>query len=169
MLALVPIRLKNFAALEIGTSLKLVGRDWWIVLGASDTKEGRPNERRVPKQLAANMTTYLERHRPALARTDTPKAALWLSSNDGRAMSYSAVENTICKVTEATIGIKINPHMFRTAGNSTVAIYASDKPHLGSALLNHRDERTTREHYNRATAHSAQAKWREVLESFEKC
>jgi hypothetical protein len=56
--------------------------------------------------------------------------------------------------------------MFRTAGSSTAAVYASDHPYLASALLNHRDEHTTREHYNRASTHSAQARWRDLARSY---
>ena len=37
--ALHPIRLKNFAALEIGRTFKKVNKAWWIVLSASETKE----------------------------------------------------------------------------------------------------------------------------------
>jgi hypothetical protein len=38
LLALCPIRLKNFAALEIGTSFRLVKGRWWIVLPGPSTK-----------------------------------------------------------------------------------------------------------------------------------
>ena len=41
------IRLKNFAALEIGRSFKKVNNSWWIVLSASETKEKRADERPV--------------------------------------------------------------------------------------------------------------------------
>jgi hypothetical protein len=40
--ALHPIRLKNFAALEIGRTFKKVNNSWWIVLSAADTKESGP-------------------------------------------------------------------------------------------------------------------------------
>ena len=45
MLAFHPIRLKNFAALEIGRSFKQVNGSWWIVLSNSETKEKRTDER----------------------------------------------------------------------------------------------------------------------------
>src|ERR1019366_9273283 len=47
MLALHPIRLKNFADLEIGRNFVDIKGSWWIVLSASETKEGRPDERRI--------------------------------------------------------------------------------------------------------------------------
>ena len=95
LLALHLIRLKNFAALEIGRSFKKVNDSWWIVLSASETKEKRADERPVDKCLTLWIERYLNIHRPVLARTDAALAALWLSSNDGSAMTYSAVERVI--------------------------------------------------------------------------
>ena len=116
LLALHPIRLKNFAALEIGRTFKKVNDSWWIVLSASETKEKRADERPVDTGLTPWIDRYLNIHRPVLARTDDAPAALWLSSNDGSAMTYRAVERVISKTTLATVGIDVSPHLFRTAG-----------------------------------------------------
>ena len=109
LLALHLIRLKNFAALEIGRSFKKVNNSWWIVLSASETKEKRADERPVDTGLALWIDRYLKIHRPVLARTDDPPTALWLSSNDGGAMSYSGVERAISATTLATVGINVSP------------------------------------------------------------
>ena len=153
--ALHPIRLKNFAALEIGRSFKKVNNSWWIVLSASETKENRADERPVDTGLAPWIDRYLNIHRPVLARTEDPPTALWLSSNDGGAMSYSGVERAISATTLATVGINVSPHLFRTAAASTAAAYAGSTPHLASALLHHFDHAVTEEHYNRASTLSA--------------
>ena len=153
--ALHPIRLKNFAALEIGRSFKKVNDSWWIVLSASETKEKRADERPVDTGLALWIDRYLKIHRPVLARTDDAPTALWLSSNDGGAMSYSGVERVISATTLATVGINVSPHLFRTAAASTAAVYAGNTPHLASALLHHTDPAVTEEHYNRANTLSA--------------
>ena len=69
LLAACPIRLKNFAALEIGTSfLKLQG-GWWIVL--EHTKSKRPDHRPVPSFLTNSIQSYLEIYRPILHRHAT--------------------------------------------------------------------------------------------------
>ncbi len=47
LLALCPIRRKNFAALEIGRSFQKVRGKWWILLSASETKENRADERPI--------------------------------------------------------------------------------------------------------------------------
>src|SRR5262249_52353990 len=51
LLACCPIRLKNYAALEIGATFVRINGVWWILLPASATKERRPDERPVPEFL----------------------------------------------------------------------------------------------------------------------
>ena len=69
LLALCPIRLKNFVALEIGRSFVQIQGTWWIVLSAEETKENRPDERPVHQLLTPFIDGYLGRHRPVLAGT----------------------------------------------------------------------------------------------------
>ena len=61
----------------------------------------------------------------------------------------------ISKITREAIGVDVSPHLFRTAGASTAAVYSGHHPHLASALLNHRDPSVTEEHYNRAMRFSS--------------
>jgi integrase len=155
LLAFHPIRLKNFATLKLGCSFVMVKNKWWLVLPARETKEGRPDERKVDDCLMPWIARYLTIHRPVLARSDDAPAALWLSSNDGRAVTYLAVERIISMSTKETVGVDISPHLFRAAGVSSCAVWAGDQPHLGSALLHHTDPAIAQEHYNHATSLSA--------------
>ena len=162
-LALHPFRLKNFSALEIGGTFRKVNGRWWIVLSASDTKEKRPDERLLDPTLIPWVDRYLRIHRPILARTDDASACLWLSSNDGSAMTYSAVEKVIKETTLATVGVDVSPHLFRTSGVSTCAVHAGDQPYLGSALMHHTDPAVAEEHYNRALCASAAQKFADLI------
>jgi site-specific recombinase XerD len=166
LLALHFIRLKNFAALEIGRSFKKIKKSWWIVLSARETKEERADERLVDSCLTSWFDRYLNIHRPILARTNDAPASLWLSSNNGNAMTYLAVEKVISKSTLATVGIDVSPHLFRTAGASTAAVYAGDTPHLATALLHHTDPAINDEHYNRAGSLSAAQAYAALIETF---
>jgi len=169
-LACCPIRLKNFAALTIGKTFVQIEKDWWIALPASDTKEGRPDERRVPPFLVPKIDRYVSHHRPTLARVPMDEqvdGSLWLSSNDGRQMSYSGVEGVITETTRATVGVSVNPHLFRMSAATTAASHAGATPHLASALLDHRDPTTTQEHYNRASSLSAGKHYRAITDSYK--
>jgi integrase len=155
MLALHPIRLKNFSTLEIGRNLTNIDGWWWITLSAAETKEGRPDERRIDEAIAPGLLDYLNKHRPGLATEGRQSGALWLSSDNGRPMTYHAVADVIESTTRTAIGIGVSLQMFRTAAASSAAVHAGYNPNLGSAVLHHRDKRVTEEHYNRASSLSA--------------
>jgi integrase len=154
LLALCPIRLKNFAALEIGRSFVNVDGTWWIVLTEDETKEKRVDERPVQQELAASIERYLAMYRPILARGNASTNSLWMAIN-GKPMTYDSLRDLIPEITRMTVGIAVNAHMFRTAGATTLATRAGDKPHAASALLHHRQGPVTQEHYNRASCISA--------------
>jgi hypothetical protein len=67
MLAMHPIRLKNFADLEIGRNFIEINGRWWIVLSAAETKENRPDERQIDDLLADALDRYLSIYRSVLA------------------------------------------------------------------------------------------------------
>ncbi len=168
MLAMHPIRLKNFAALEIGRSLVEIKGSWWIVLSASETKEGRADERRIDDLLQPALDRYLKKYRPFLAGADQSTKALWLSSNDGASMSYAGVERVLTETTRTTVGIAVSPHLFRTAIASSAAIHGGANPHLASALLHHTDPHVTEVHYNRASSISAADSLRSIIQGYIK-
>ena len=155
LLALHPIRIKNFAALAIGdTFLNIEGR-WWLHIPSENTKSHRVDERQVPEFITEAVNNYVKTHRAILCRGNTEQAALWISSTTGRQLTTKNLGTLISKLTHQTIGVDVSPHLFRTAGASTAAVYGGNHPHLASALLNHRDPRVTEEYYNRAPTFSA--------------
>ena len=165
LLALCPIRRKNFAALEIGHTFREIHGRWWIALPGSSTKTRRPDERCVPKLLNPSIEVYLTQSRPVLLRSNSTNA-LWISSRTGGPMTKNNLSTLISRITLETIGIDVSPHLFRTAAASTAAAYGSNTPHLASALLNHTDPRVTEEHYNRATAANASKIYAEIITSY---
>jgi site-specific recombinase XerD len=167
ILALCPIRLKNYAALEIGRSLVKIRDRWWIVLSAAETKEKRADERPINEMLTPFIERYLAQHRPMLARSDKPPQAFWLSAHDGTPMTAQHVGLVIGDTTFSTLGVRVSPHLFRTSGASSAATLGSDNPYLATALLHHRDPRVTNA-YNRATTLSAAESFRQIVRQYEK-
>ena len=163
---LATIRPKNFVALGIGTTFKMVHGRWWIDLPATATKNRRPDKRRVPECLNRYIEIYLTNARPVLLRSGSATNALWISSTTGRAISRVVFGDLISKITLETLGVSVSPHLFRTAAASTAATYGGSTPHLASALLNHSDPRMTEEHYNRATSISASKIYAEITAGF---
>ena len=167
LLAQCPIRPKNFSALEIGKSFIKVDDTWWIILTAAETKEKRPDERPVPHELTAAIDLYLQIYRPLLSRGNNTSRALWLSHN-GHPLSYATMAELIPNTTEKTVGKKVSPHLFRTAGVTTLATHAGDQPHAGGALLHHRHGPVTQEHYNRASSITAAKAYAAITRTFRR-
>ena len=172
LLAACPIRLKNFTGLEIGGSFRKIGKTWWMFL--KDTKSRRPDHRPAPSFLTNAIERYLDFHRPILLGNSADferrgkdhqskrqksmsvcpaetTSALWISRLGGP-LSYGAVERVITETTYRLLGVAISSHLFRVAAATTAALHAGRSPHLGSALLQHSDRRTTEEHYKRASS-----------------
>jgi site-specific recombinase XerD len=167
LLALCPIRRRNFTALEIGRSFVKIHDKWWIVLSASETKENRADERPIDELVTPFIDRYLDQHRPVLARSNNPPSALWLSALDGKPITAKQVARVLRKCTFSTVGVKVSPHLFRTSGASSAATLSGENPHLGSALLHHRDPRVTNAHYNRASTMSAAESFRKIVRQYE--
>jgi integrase len=155
VLALHPIRVKNYAALTLGKTFINVDGRWWLYIPSDDTKSRRVDQRQVPKFMTDLIDRYIGIHRPVLCDADIEHQALWVSSTTGCQLTTKNLGTLISKLTRETVGVDVSPHLFRTAVASTAAIYGGDNPHLASALLGHRDPRVTDENYNRSTSLSA--------------
>jgi integrase len=169
LLALCPIRPKNFAALEIGRSFVKINGTWWIVLSASETKEKRPDERPINELLTPVIDLYLGQYRPVLARADNSSSALWLCYNNGAPIKdRRSLRVVISATTLATVGVAVSPHLFRSCAASTVAIRGGENPYLASALLHHTRPSVTNAHYNQATSLTAAESHRQIIRQYEK-
>ncbi len=147
------------------TFINIDGR-WWLHIPSDDTKSHRVDERQVPEFITEVVNSYIKTHRPVLCRGDAEQSALWVSSTTGRQLTTKNLGTLISKITRETIGVDVSPHLFRTAGASTAAVYGGKHPHLASALLNHRDPRVTEEHYNRAMGLSAGEEYANIAQLY---
>jgi integrase len=166
LLALCPIRLKNFAALEIGKTFREIQGTWWIALPSLTTKSRRPDERAVPALLNPAIQAYLNEARPFLLSSAPATNALWISSTRRRELTAKNLGTLISKITLETVGVDVSPHLFRTSAASTAAVYGGNVPHLASALLSHTDPRITEQHYNRATSMSAAQSYAALIKEY---
>ena len=154
LLALRPLRRGNLVHLTIGVDLVRSGSGWTIAIPPSETKTHAPLEFEWPVSLTAALDTYLLTHRPVLLkqRNRWHKAAgdrLWISSH-GSPLTQMAVFDIVTKRTRAAFGRAINPHLFRDAAATTMAIHDPDKVRTAATLLAHRTFATTERHYIQA-------------------
>lgn len=178
LLAHAPISLKNFAALNLGTSFQRIGDRWWIVLGRRETKSGAADERPVPAYLNQAIAIYLSLARPILlgrrefiigdedqsgeARSILA-GGLWIGAG-GERLGYSAVGQAIMGTTRQTIGRALSPTTSGVAVRPPHASTPGSEPHLASGLLHQRD-RTVTENYILATSLAAAQRFADIVEA----
>lgn len=146
--AYVPLRHKNYAALEIGRDVIREADKWIIVIPAEETKTRVAIDFEIPGELQDPIETYLKRVRLRMLRQPLIKA-LWVSPKGGR-LSYSALGPVVTRHSMARLGIRVTPHDVRDAAATTWAITAPDQIGVARDLLGHSDLRMTTKHYNRA-------------------
>src|SRR5271170_1864516 len=104
LLAHVPLRHKNFAAIEIGRDLIKEEGSWFIVIPPEETKTKTYIEFQIPMDLQHQLSTYLKYVRPRMLRRPACNA-LWVSPKGGP-LSYSAVGPVMTRHTTKRLGIQ---------------------------------------------------------------
>jgi integrase len=165
LLALCPIRRKNFAGLTLQQSFRREGDTWWIVLAGRRHEERTAGRASGAAELKQAIALYLTWARPILLGRASSRSArrwvrggipflhgaLWVGEK-GEALSMSGVERAITSTTRLVLGVGLSPHDFRRCAATTAAYRAGTMPNLASALLQHKDRRVTDEHYTRASS-----------------
>ena len=159
LLALVPLRRRNFASLRLDRNLVEINGSWLISLDACETKTHAPLELLWPGELVGPLRTYLNVHRPLLSAMSGRWAkridnALWVSSH-GSPMTGIAIYDRIRAHTQKAFGRAINPHLFRDAAATTLAIADPAHVRVAAPLLGHRTFTTTERFYQQAKSFDA--------------
>jgi integrase len=167
LLAFIPLRRKNLAALEIGRHLTREGDGWFVIVPRAEIKTKSSSiEVAVPELLRPYLAVYLDIVRPRMLRRPTCNA-LWVSPCGG-ALGYFAIWRIFSRHTLSRLGIHIAPHDCRDAGATTWAIAAPDQVGVARDLLGHSDLRTTTRHYNRARGVEASRAYTQVIEKMRR-
>jgi integrase len=148
LVAFIPIRRKNLAALEIGRHLVRDGDGWFVVVSGEEIKNRKTIDYPVPELLEPYLATYLNIVRPQMLPHSTC-AALWLNSKGG-ALAYPAIGDIFGRHSTSRLGFRVTPHDVRDAAATTWAIAMPDQIGVARDLLAHSDLRTTTRYYNRA-------------------
>jgi integrase/recombinase XerD len=90
------------------------------------------------------------------------EGALWVSK-DGSPMTQMALYDRIRARTKEQFGVAINPHLFRDAAATTMAIADPANARLAAALLGHRTFTTTERYYRQGRAQEAHRAFVDVL------
>lgn len=151
LLAQRPLRLRNLVDLRLGEHLLREADGWWLRIPAYQTKNRRQIRVLFPEGLAPALRLYLEEARPLLlARAPDGGAgagrALWVTMH-GRSAQDQGVYSTIVRRTCAVFGRPVNPHLFRDAAATTVALEDPVHVRIAAQVLGHATFATTERHY----------------------
>jgi site-specific recombinase XerD len=162
LLAVRPMRRKNFAALKLDKNVVQLDGVWRIRLSPEETKTHNRIDVEWPSELVEPLETYLAVHRPILmaivGRWHKPiDDALWVSSN-GSPLTEMAFYQQVTKRTAEAFGKPVNPHAFRHSAASTLACEDPAHVRISATILGHSRFQTTEQYYimaQQAQAHDA--------------
>jgi integrase/recombinase XerD len=165
MLALCPLRRKNFCAIEIGRQLTTRGDGGYgLSFERTETKNHRPLAALVPDVLVPNLNRYLDHYRPFLCgltghrNPDFPfrpaGSFLWVSKT-GSALSQEVFYKNLRNLTAARFGHAVNPHLFRDCAATAIAIDLPEQVGIVPGLLGHAGMATSERFY--IHAHTTEA------------
>jgi integrase/recombinase XerD len=158
------LRLGNFTGLTLGKTLVRQGDGWLIQIPAAETKNKKDAiEMPWPEALIPHLETYLADHRAGIAALrGSPSDGLWLPMH-GSPLTDNGIYICIVARTREGLGKAINPHLFRDAATTSIAV--DDPEHIGIAprLLGHRNELTTERYYNQARGIEAARRMQESI------
>jgi integrase/recombinase XerD len=151
-LAYRPLRAKNLTMISCDQHLIRRGDGWWVAFIGKEMKAKRPLEFPFPAALAPHLEKYLEIYRPVLltAGGRQPPAAvsrLWIS-RDATALGQKTIAHHIKRRTRAEFGIELNPHGFRDAAATYIALYDPEHVQIVAAILGHSTLETSQKYYD---------------------
>jgi integrase/recombinase XerD len=173
LLALRPLRHRNFVTLEFGRTLVPTGTGYAIRIPAVESKTHRPLAMPFPEALLPHLRRYLDHYRPFLLslratrgrnqpQDNPPGGRLWVTQY-GLALTEKGPIVAIRRRTAPRFGRPINTHLVRHCVASTAANEGPEMIGLAASLLGHGDLHTTELHYIVAKSRVAAKGLQDVL------
>jgi integrase len=154
MLAVAPLRIRNFQNIEIGKSLVYEQGRYLLRFPAEETKTGVEIEIPLPPEFEPYLKVFCSKHRPTLMKqgTGTPIGGSFWIDRGGKKMSEAVLRETIERWTKLKFGKHVWPHLFRDAAATSIA--QDDPEHVGviTSLLSHTSIATAKKYYDQSTA-----------------
>jgi integrase len=143
------LRVKNFAALELGRSLIRQSDGYLLVVPSAEVKNRQEIEQPIISRLTPYLDRYFEHHHQRLLQGGE-SLHLWINQY-GDVMKPHAVGVRITKVTRNLVGVAISAHLFRHCAATTIAIEDPEHAMIIHAVLAHACIETAERYYNRAS------------------
>jgi integrase/recombinase XerD len=149
LLAMRPLRMRNFSSIRIGINLALERGTWSLRFSPEETKARQPIEVPFPQELHASLERYIGFYRVLLAGGRYHGDHLWLGYQFKPEAPHT-LQLALVRVTQHAFGKAINPHLFRDCAATSIAIQDPASVRIAAAVLGHRSFATTEKYYNLA-------------------
>lgn len=162
-LALLPIRRRNLAMIQVGQHL-ILGTDYMSLrFLPTETKTGLPLEVTIPDSLAEYLCIYCDRPRKTLLG-EKKHDYLWVNRH-GDPLSYSGLNNLFIRIGQALIGRPLYPHLFRHSMATELLRRSPQDIDIASYSLGHKTKREVVRSYDQSGAEPSQRAWQRVLKA----
>jgi integrase/recombinase XerD len=161
------MRLRNLTSIEIGRHLTELDGCWSLEFSGAETKNHRQWINLWPKRLVPHLLKYLEIYRPLLVNGRYEGNSLWISLRYGP-LTDNGIYYAITTRTRDAFGWPINPHLFRDAAATSLAIHDPANVKLSRHVLGHGNYRTSEESYNQAQSIQASASLNAAMEKLRR-
>lgn len=135
-----PLRRADVANLELGSSIMVSSEGTFVRVGR--TKNGDPDLRPLPREIAEQLHVYVSEFRPLL-QSPASGASLWLAQT-GERLGAETITWLVRKLTHRHLGVSIPPHAFRTNLATSLTALGVSNATLAAAALGHRSESSIR-------------------------
>ena len=164
LLALRPLRMRNFWSITIGEHLVYVSSGWQLRFEGHETKNHRPLEIPFPEELYSSLERYLAVYRPLLTGARYVGDRLWVGYRFGPQSAHALQLSIVC-VTQVAFGAPINPHLFRDCAATSIAIHEPKSVRMAANILGHGSFGTTEKFYNLANCIDAGRSYADVVKA----
>ena len=156
-----PMRIRNFAALDLGRTLIHHRDGFEMVFSADETKQKRWVSWRVAEAIAPPLRHYLDVVRPTFPGHDRP--ALWLRHSHGP-WTVPGLRRHLARLCATRFEGRITPHNFRDIAATSVALSETVDARVIRPLMTHSSPLTAERHYNQADQLSSARTFHAILE-----
>lgn len=122
---------------------------WSLTFPRAETKSHRAWVNDWPEALTPHLVRYLELYRTLLLAGRYAGPALWVSQRPGP-ITDNGIYYAITTRTKAAFGVSVNPHLFRDAAATSIAIHDPSNVQITRHVLGHGPHRTSEIYYNQA-------------------
>lgn len=139
LLITTPVRISALTLLRLGEHLDAAFRR--LKLNMGETKEGRADERELPKEVRELLKQFMTFRAEIAARSETH---LFVSERSGGPITSRALSRDVVSALKGLFGQPVNPHAFRHSAATYIVTQAPAEADLAATILNHSSPTMTR-------------------------